>query len=141
MDSQQPPADVREPPKAIEPIEEPSTKGTSLPESLPELHLLNKWRSDVLRSGVPYTNFELDACVRRVQWNPANERIEFEMHWEDGKYVAVSDFGRFDRYASAEERRRVFEYLQPYDGLASRPRMILTVKGMRPSGPSPQQPC
>ena len=71
----------------------------------------------------------MDACVRNVRWNSSNERIQFDMYWEDGKYVVVSDFGRFDRYATREDRRRVFDYLKPYDGLVSRPRMILTLKG------------
>lgn len=123
------PADLKEPPRATEPIEEPVTPGIDLPEVLPELRLVNKWRSDVLRSGVPYTNYEVDACVRNVRWNQMNERIELEMHWEDGNYVAVRDFGKSDLYATPDTRRRVFEYLTSYDGVASRPRMILTVKG------------
>lgn len=123
------PADLKEPPKAIEPIEQPSTEATTRPESLPALRLINKWRSDVLRSGKPYTNYEVDACVRNVRWNPLYERIELEMHWEDGNYVEVRDFGKFDCYATAEDRLRVLAYLQAYDGLPSRPRMILTLKG------------
>jgi hypothetical protein len=123
------PADAKEPPKATEPIEEPAIQGGVIPESLPELRLINKWRSDVLRSGVPYTNYEVDACVRNVRWTPSDERIKLDVHWEDGKYVAVSDFGKFDRYASAEDRRRVLDYLKSYEGRASRPRMILTLKG------------
>ncbi len=123
------PADPKEPPKAIEPIEQPAAESTTPLESLPALRLINKWRSDVRRSGVPYTNYEVDACVRNVRWNPSDERIVLEMHWEDGNYVEVRDFGKFDQYATAEDRRRVLAYLQAYDGLASRPRMILTLKG------------
>lgn len=123
------PADAKEPPKAIEPIEEPAAPSTERSESPPELRLINKWRSDVLRSGVPYTNYEVDACVRNVHWNPSSDRIELDVHWEDGKYVPVRDFGKFDRYATVEDRRRVFDYLSSHDGRSSRPRMILTVRG------------
>jgi hypothetical protein len=51
------------------------------------------------------------------------------VHWEDGKYIHVSDFGRFDRYATVKERQRVLHFLEKYDGRAARVRMILTVKG------------
>jgi hypothetical protein len=123
------PADAKEPPRVMEPVEEPASQSGGVPEPVPELRLVNKWRSDVLRSGVPYTNYEVDACVRNVRWNSTTERIELEMHWEDGKYVAVRDFGKFDRYASVAARQRVLDYLKSHDGRASRPRMILTLKG------------
>lgn len=123
------PADSTEPPRATEPIEQPAIETSTTSESPPELRLINKWRSDVLRTGVPYTNYEVDACVRNVRWNPSDKRIMLDVHWEDGKYVDVSDFGKFDRYATEEDRRDVLVYLQEHDGRASRPRMILTVKG------------
>lgn len=121
------PADVREPPPANVPVDLPSVE-TMPVEFPPELQLLNKWRTDVRRTGTPYTNYEVDACVRSVAW-VSDERISLEMHWEDGNYVKVSDFGRFEQYASPDDRRRVLAYLQKYDGNSARVRMILTVKG------------
>ena len=122
------PADVREPPRSDVPLD--GTVNDEMPaEYPPELRLLNKWRSDVLKSGFPYTNCEVDACVREVRWRKDDERISLNVHWEDGKYMPVSDFGRFDRYASSAERQRVLHFLQKYDGTAARVRMILTMKG------------
>lgn len=123
------PADVIEPPKSAEPLEKPEPTAQKQVETTPELKLINKWKTDVLKSGISYTNYEVDACVRQVQWTPHDERISLEVHWEDGKYVHVKDFGKFDRYASPQQRRAVMEYLKRYDGLPSRPRLILTVKG------------
>jgi hypothetical protein len=121
------PADVREPPRSNVPVDR--TVNEEMPaEYPPELQLLNKWSSDVLRSGVPYTNCEVDACVKDVAWGK-DDRISLKVHWEDGTYRPVSDFGRFDRYASSTERQRVLRFLQKYDGKAARVRMILTMKG------------
>jgi hypothetical protein len=121
------PADMREPPRSDVPVD--GAVNEAMPaENPPELQLLNKWRSDVLKSGTPYTNCEVDACVKDVSWGK-DDRISLNVHWEDGNYMPVSDFGRFDRYASTTERQRVLHFLQKYDGKAARVRMILTMKG------------
>ncbi len=121
------PADMGEPPRSDAPINGPIDEKMPV-EYPPELRLLNKWKTDVLKSGVPYTNYEVDACVKDVAWGK-DEKITLNMHWEDGRYVPVQDFGRFDRYALGDERRRVLHYLEKYDGNAARVRMILTLKG------------
>lgn len=121
------PADAIEPPRTTEPVENPRAN-TEHEEQFPELNLINKWRTDVLGLGAPYMNYEVDACVRRVTWNSSDERISLDVHWEDGKYVSVKDFGRFDRYVHAPGRQRVLKYLQQYDGESSRSRLILTVR-------------
>jgi hypothetical protein len=116
-----------EPAISIEPIEEPSAE--ELPnEYIPELLLKNKWKSDVLKSGVYYTNYEVDACIKDLQWG-RDERITCNLHWEDGKFLLIEDFGRFDRYADINGRRIVYQYLEKYAGTSSRARLILTVKG------------
>lgn len=122
------PADRVEPPRPSVPVATPGLEDMPV-EHPPELQLLNKWQTDVLQTGVPYTNYEVDACVRNVAWGKYDERITLEMHWEDGKYVKVRDFGRSERYASTDDRRRIEAYLKQYDGSAARVRMILTVKG------------
>jgi hypothetical protein len=121
------PAATGEPPISQAPVDVP-TREEMPDEYPPELILQNKWKSDVRRSGVPYTNYEVDACVRNVVW-AQDERISLQVHWEDGRYVRVQDFGRFDLYASKSDRDRVFRYLEKYDGKAARVRMILTLKG------------
>lgn len=121
------PADLGEPPPSKAPVDLPSD-GPVGGKDLPDLQLLNKWQTDVRQTGVPYTNYEIDACVRKVTWSN-DERISLELHWEDGKYVAVRDFGRHEQYASRDDRRRVLTYLQEYDGRPARVRMILTLKG------------
>ncbi|WP_137919244.1 hypothetical protein [Hydrogenophaga sp. 2FB] len=122
------PTDRTEPPEAAPSVEalEPDEDQSS---ALPALRLLNKWKTDVRATGIPYTNYEIDACVRGVTWSPGDERISLEVHWENGNYVRVRDFGRFDRYAPIAERRSVFEYLKASDGATQRARLILTVKG------------
>lgn len=121
------PPDVREPPRSDVPMDGPVDEKMPV-EYPPELRLLNKWKSDVLKSGIWYTNYEVDACVKDVIWGK-DERISLNVHWEDGKYIHVTDFGRFDRYATGKERQRVLHFLEKYDGTAARVRMILTVKG------------
>ena len=121
------PPDVGEPPRSDVPMDGPVDEKMPA-EYPPELRLLNKWRSDVLKSGTPYTNYEVDACVKDVVWGK-DERISLNVHWEDGKYIHVRDFGKFDLYATGKERQRVLHFLEKYDGRAARVRLILTVKG------------
>jgi len=116
-----------EPIKSNAPMEQP-INGTASEDEMPELVLLNKWKTDVLKTGTPYTNYEVDACIRNLKWSN-NERIHCDVHWEGGKFVPVEDFGSFDKYASKAQRDRVFGYLKKYDGNPSRARLILTVKG------------
>jgi hypothetical protein len=116
-----------EPSTYSEPIELPTT--TPLPEEyIPELLLRNKWKTDVLRSGVSYTNYEVDACIKDLNWG-RDDRIQCQLHWEDGKFILIEDFGRFDRYSDKAGRTRIFEYLNKYSNTSSRVRLILTVKG------------
>lgn len=116
-----------EPTKSQAPIEHPS-QGIASEEEMPELVLLNKWKTDVQKTGIPYTNYEVDACIRNLKWSN-NERIHCEVHWEGGRFVTVEDFGSSDKYASKVQRDKVFGYLKNYDGNPSRARLILTVKG------------
>lgn len=116
-----------EPENSKIPLEEP-THDPLPSEFPPELILLNKWQTDVQGTGVPYTNYEVDACIRGLDWGNY-ERIVCDVHWEDGKFVSVADFGVNDKYASKANREKVFAYLRKYDGTASRVRLILTVKG------------
>jgi|GEM_PF-2632051 len=117
----------KEPINSKAPIEIPTQE--SFPEDVvPELALLNKWKTDVRGTGIPYTNYEVDACIKNLRWSN-NERIHCDVHWEGGKFVTVEDFGSFDRYASKAEREKVYKYLSNYDGNPSRVRLILTVKG------------
>jgi hypothetical protein len=110
-----------------EPVEQPTT--SPLPdEYIPELLLRNKWKTDVLRSGVSYTNYEVDACIKDLTWG-RDDRIQCQLHWEDGKFILIEDFGRFDRYSDKAGRTRVFDYLDKYSNTSSRARLILTVKG------------
>lgn len=120
-------SEMNEPAMADQPLAPPSTEAMST-EYPPEIRLLNKWQSDVLRSGIPYTNYEVDVCVRNVIWD-SNGRIRLEMHWEDGKFVPAADFGRYDLYSTIEDRKRVFGYLKSYDAGDTRARIILTLKG------------
>lgn len=116
-----------EPATYSEPVEQPTT--SPLPEEyIPELLLRNKWKTDVLRSGISYTNYEVDACIKDLAWG-RDERIQCQLHWEDGKFIQIEDFGRFDRYSDKTGRTRVFDYLNKYSNTSSRVRMILTVKG------------
>ena len=116
-----------EPIKYEKPVEVPTTE--PLPsEFIPELLLRNKWKTDVLRSGTFYTNYEVDACIRDVHWSN-DERIACELHWEDGKFLLIEDFGKFDRFTDTVGRTKVFEYLKKYADNESRCRLILTVKG------------
>jgi hypothetical protein len=121
------PPDMLEPPRSDVPLDGPIDEKMPA-EHPPELRLLNKWTSDVRNSGTPYTNYEVDACIKDVIWGK-DERISLNMHWEDGKYIHVKDFGRFDLYATSKERQRVLHFLEGYDGKAARARMILTLKG------------
>lgn len=115
---------------------EPNAPAVSLAEpSLPldntlypnELKLLNKWTTDVLKSGIPYINYEVDACVRSVKWDD-NAKIWVEIHFENGQYITASDFGMNDRYSSAEARKKVFHYIKSYENSSSPVRLILTLK-------------
>ena len=116
-----------EPINSRAPIEQP-TQGSISEDDVPELVLLNKWKTDVRGTGIPYTNYEVDACIKNLKWSN-NERIHCDVHWEAGKFVTVEDFGSFDRYASKSQREKVYGYLKNYDGNPSRVRLILTVKG------------
>lgn len=116
-----------EPINSRAPIEQP-TQGSISEDDVPELVLLNKWKTDVRGTGIPYTNYEVDACIKNLKWSN-NERIHCDVHWEAGKFVTVEDFGSFDRYASKLQREKVYGYLKNYDGNPSRVRLILTVKG------------
>ncbi|MDP4744310.1 MAG: hypothetical protein NWS22_05695 [Porticoccaceae bacterium] len=116
-----------EPNEPSEPIEV-ATNDPLPQEFVPELLLRNKWKTDVLRSGTFYTNYEVDACIKDLKWG-RDERICCQLHWEDGKFLHIEDFGKFDRYTDKIGRTRVFEYLQGYANRASRARVILTVKG------------
>ena len=117
-----------EPINSSAPIEQPTQSSISEDEML-ELVLLNKWRTDTKKSGVPYTNYEVDACIKNLKW-VNDDRIHCEIHWEGGKFVAVEDFGRFDNFKPfKEDREGVFNYLRNYDGNPSRARLILTLKG------------
>lgn len=116
-----------EPINSKAPIEQPTHE--SLPgDDVPELMLLNKWKTDVRGTGIPYTNYEVDACIKNLKWSN-NERIHCDVHWEGGRFVTVEDFGSFDRYASKAQREKVYGYLRNYDGNPARVRLILTVKG------------
>jgi hypothetical protein len=116
-----------EPANSRAPIEQP-THASFSEEDVPDLVLLGKWRTDVRGTGVPYTNYEVDACIKNLSWSN-NERIHCDVHWENGKFVTVEDFGAFDRYASKMQRERVYSYLSAYNANPSRVRLILTVKG------------
>lgn len=116
-----------EPVNSRAPIEQPAQE-SQLGEDVPELMLLNKWKTDVRGTGVPYTNYEVDACIKNLRWSN-NERIHCDVHWEGGKFVTVEDFGSFDRYASKAQREKVYGYLSKYDRNPARVRLILTVKG------------
>lgn len=119
---------LKEEPSTYEkPVEEPTT--APLPsEFIPELLLRNKWKTDVLRSGISYTNYEVDACIKNVHWS-TDDRIACDLHWEDGKFLLIEDFGRFDRFTNIAGRTKVFDYLKKYANTESRCRLILTVKG------------
>lgn len=117
-----------EPAKSQAPIEPPS-QGSASDDEMLELVLVNKWRTDVKNSGIPYTNYEVDACIRNLKW-VSDDRIHCEFHWEGGKFVVAEDFGRFDNFKPFKEHREgVFSYLKNYDGNPSRARLILTRKG------------
>jgi len=117
-----------EPAESIAPIELP-TQGIAVDDDLLELVLLNKWQTDTKKSGIPYTNYEVDACIKNLKW-VRDDRIHCEVHWEDGRYLVVEDFGRFDNFHPLKENReRVFNYLKNYEGNPSRARLILTIKG------------
>jgi hypothetical protein len=107
---------------------EPPMLGSISEENAPELILLNKWKTDIKGTGIPYTNYEVDACIKNLKWS-INERIHCDVHWEGGKFVTVEDFGSFDKYASKTQREKVYDYLKNYDENPSRVRLILTVKG------------
>lgn len=116
-----------EPPVSDEPLEPPTAM--SLPEEfIPELLLRNKWKTDVLRTGTSYTNYEVDACIKDLRWGK-DERIQCQLHWEDGNFILIEDFGRFDRYTDKSGRTRIYGYLMKYSNTSSRARLILTVKG------------
>ena len=116
-----------EPSFYIEPVEIPTV--APLPtEFIPELLLRNKWKTDVYHTGTSYTNYEVDACIKDLAWG-IEDRIQIQLHWEDGKFILVEDFGRNDRYTDTSGRMRVFDYLKKYSGTSSRVRLILTVKG------------
>jgi hypothetical protein len=110
-----------------EPVEPPTL--SLLPEEfIPELLLRNKWKTDVLRTGVFYTNYEVDACIKDLGWG-RDDRIQCQLHWEDGKFILIEDFGRYDRYTEKTGRMRVYEYMKKYSDTSSRIRLILTLKG------------
>jgi len=116
-----------EPPVSNEPLE--ATTTAALPEEfIPELLLRNKWTTDVLRTGTSYTNYEVDACIKDLCWGK-DERIQCQLHWEDGNFILIEDFGRFDRYSDKVGRTRIYDYLMKYSNTSSRARLILTVKG------------
>lgn len=94
----------------------------------PEIKLLNKWNTDVKRTGIPYINYEVDCCVKSVRWDESKSKIWAEIHFEDGQYVLASDFGLNDQYASVEQRKKVFNYIKSYEGSYSPLRLILTLK-------------
>lgn len=108
------------------PLAKPSTpvQDTAYPN---ELKLLNKWSTDILRTGTPYVNYEIDACVRSVHWD-TNSKIWAEIHFENGQYIKAGDFGLNDRYASTEERKEIFNYLKSYENSDNPARLILTLK-------------
>lgn len=116
-----------EPVNSRVPIESP-THASFAEEDMPELMLLNKWKTDVRGTGVPYTNYEVDACIKNLQWSN-DERIHCDVHWENGKFVTVEDFGIFDQFYSKAQREKVYGYLSAYNANPSRVRLILTVKG------------
>ncbi len=115
---------------------EPETPKTPLAEpSLPadssqypdELKLLNKWSTDVLKSGTPYINYEVDACVKSVKWDE-HSKIWADIHFENGQYIKAGDFGMNDRYSSIEDRKKVYNYIKSYENSSSPVRLILTLK-------------
>lgn len=119
-------AQIVEPKVSIAPIEKPILETI---EEIPPLALLNKWTTDVRGTGIPYTNYELDACLKDLKWSN-NDRIECKVHWENGQYITVQDFGRFDRFLpSKESREKLYNYLNTYSGNQARARLILTIKG------------
>lgn len=119
---------LREEPKNSQASIELPTQESLPEEEVSELVLLNKWRTDVLRSGVPWTNLEVDACIKNLKWS-SDERILCDVHLEGGKFQAVKDFGTSERYASKAQREKVYAYLSNYNGNPSRARLILTAKG------------
>ncbi len=119
-------AQIVEPQISIAPIEKPTPE---IIEEIPPLALLNKWTTDVRGTGIPYTNYELDACLKDLKWSN-NDRIECKVHWENGQYITVQDFGKFDRFLpSKESRENLYNYLSAYNGNQARARLILTIKG------------
>jgi hypothetical protein len=115
-----------EPNTPTTPLAKPSTsvEDSSYPN---ELKLLNKWSTDVLRTGTPYVNYEVDACVRSIRWD-TNSKIWAEIHFENGQYITAGDFGSNDRYATTDERKKVFNYLKSYENSDNPARLILTLK-------------
>jgi len=117
----------KEPAPSGEPLENPN--GSPIPEEFfPELILLNKWKTDVLRTGISYTNYEVDACIKDLAWG-RDDRIQCLLHWENGNYIQIEDFGKYDRFSDKASRALVFNYLLKYTNTSSRSRLILTVKG------------
>ena len=94
----------------------------------PEIKLLNKWSTDVRRTGTPYVNYEVDCCVKSVRWDELKSKIWAEIHFEDGQYVLAGDFGINDQYADVESRKKVFNYIKSYEGSYTPLRLILTLK-------------
>ncbi len=94
----------------------------------PEIKLLNKWSTDVRATGIPYVNYEVDCCVRSVKWDELKSKIWAEIHFENGQYVLVGDFGINDRYANVESRKKVFNYIKSYQDSYTPLRLILTLK-------------
>lgn len=92
-----------------------------------ELKLLNKWSTDILRSGTPYINYEVDACIKSVKWDE-NSKIWAEIHFENGLYIKAGDFGMNDRYATIDDRKKVYNYIKSYENSSSPVRLILTLK-------------
>ena len=117
---------AHEPQTSTAPIEQPTIEQN---DDTPPLVLLNKWITDVRGTGIPYTNYEMDACLKDLKW-ANDDRIECKVHWENGQYITVQDFGRFDRFLpSRESRAGLFNYLNAYNGNPARARIILTIKG------------
>jgi hypothetical protein len=121
------PSLTQEPKNSSAPIEAPAQ--ISLPEEKkPDMIMLNKWSTDIYNTGNPYTNIEVDACIKNLKWSK-DDRINCDVHWEGGNFLPVKDFGNSEKFANLAGRKRVFSYLGKYDGNPARVRLILTVKG------------
>ena len=119
----------REPQVSHIPLENPQNDTEIQIHETPPLVLLNKWNTDILGTGIPYTNYEIDACIKDLTWSH-HDRIECKVHWENGQYITVQDFGKFDKFTPTKKsREKLFNYLKAYNKNTSRARIILTIKG------------